>query len=62
MPGDLTELAGELVHPQGLIAVDLHFASGRVHGSVSLPADVHGTFSYGGKTVVLQPGTQAVDL
>ena len=38
LPGELAELAGELVHPRGLIAVELHFAQGRVHGSVSLPA------------------------
>jgi hypothetical protein len=62
MPGHLTELAGEMVHPRGQIAVDLHFAPGRVHGTVLLPAGLHGLFSYAGKTIVLRPGTQAVDL
>ncbi len=62
MPGDLTELAGELVHPRGQIAVDLHFTPGHVRGSVALPEGVHGTFRYGAKTIELQPGTQAVDL
>ena len=62
LPGHLTELAGEMVHPRGQIAVELHFATGHVHGSVVLPAGLHGSFSYAGKTIVLRPSTQAVDL
>jgi alpha-L-rhamnosidase len=62
MPGDLTELAGEMVHPRGQIAVELHFMSGRVRGNVVLPEGLQGTFCYGGKTVGLRPGTQALDL
>lgn len=62
MPGHLTELSGEMVHPRGRIVVDLHFESGRVHGRVSLPADLRGTFCYAGQTVTLQPGTQEIDL
>ena len=62
MPGELTELAGAMVHPRGEIAVELHFAPGHVRGSVALPEGVHGTFCYGGKTIELRPGMQAVDL
>lgn len=62
MPGDLTELAGELVHPRGLIAVDLRFTPGHVRGSVVLPEGLLGTFYYGGKTIGLRPGRQVVEL
>ena len=62
IPGHLTQLAGELVHPLGRIIVDLHFASGHVRGSVMLPAGLHGTFCYAGKTVALRVGMQAIDL
>ncbi len=62
MPGHLTHLSGEVVHPRGRIAAELHFADGQVRGTVTLPAGVHGIFSYGGETVALQPGAQAIDL
>lgn len=62
MPGDLTELAGEMVHPRGRIIADLQFSSGHVRGSVVLPDGVRGTFVYGGKTIRLQPGTQAIEI
>ena len=60
MPGHLTHLAGELVHPRGRIVADLHFAEGQVHGTITLPASLHGTFVYAGKTVALQPGVQSI--
>ncbi|MCX6048777.1 MAG: alpha-L-rhamnosidase [Chloroflexi bacterium] len=60
MPGHLTHLTGEMVHPRGRIAADLHFADGQVRGTVVLPAGLHGTFCYAGKTVVLQPGAQSI--
>jgi alpha-L-rhamnosidase len=61
MPGHLTSLSGEMVHPCGRIAVDLRCENGRVHGNVSLPAGLGGTFRYADKTVVLHPGTQSID-
>lgn len=60
MPGRLTHLAGELVHPCGRIVADLHFADGQVRGMVTLPVGLHGTFCYAGKTVALQPGAQPI--
>jgi len=62
MPGHLTSLSGEMVHPYGRIAVNLRCENGRVHGDVSLPAGLSGTFRYADKTVVLYPGTQSIDL
>jgi hypothetical protein len=42
--------------------VDLRWDNGRVHGDVSLPAGLSGTFRYADKTVVLHPGALSVDL
>lgn len=62
MPGHLTHLSGEMVHPRGRITADLHFDGEHVRGTVSLPDGLHGTFRYGDKTVDLQPGAQSIEL
>jgi len=62
MPGHLTSLSGEMVHPRGRIEADLTFENGRVRGNVSLPASLSGTFCYSGKTLVLRPGPQPIEL
>ena len=62
MPGPLTSLSGEMVHPLGRIEADLHFENGRVRGSISLPAGLSGTFRYSGKTIVLTSGLQPIEL
>ncbi len=60
MPGHLTHLSCEMVHPRGRIEADLHFENGRITGSVSLPSGVSGTLRYNGNTMVLQPGPQQI--
>jgi len=62
MPGHLTSLSSQMVHPKGRIDVNLHFDQDRVRGNVSLPAGLGGTFRYSGKTQVLKPGHQTIDL
>jgi alpha-L-rhamnosidase len=62
MPGPLTSLSGEMVHPRGRIEADLRFENGRVRGKVSLPAGLTGTFRYSEKTLVLTPGLQSIEL
>ena len=62
MPGHLTSLSGEMVHPQGRIEADLYFENGHVRGNVSLPTGLSGTFCYAGKTVDLHPGSQSIEL
>ena len=61
MPGHLTHLAGELVHPYGRIEVDLHFEKERVSGNVSLPPNLNGIFRYAGKVLVMKPGLQSIE-
>jgi hypothetical protein len=62
MPGHLTNLSGEMVHPRGRIEADLHFEDHRLRGNVSLPAGLSGTLRYSGKTRDLRPGPQPVEL
>ena len=60
MPGHLTHLSGEMVHPRGHIVADLHFADGQVRGTVTLPAGLHGAFCYAGKKLALRAGAQSI--
>lgn len=62
MPGHLTSLSGEMVHPRGRIVVDIHFVDEGVQGIVTLPDGLSGTFCYGGKTASLHPGSQSIAL
>ncbi len=58
MPGHLTRLTGEMVHPRGKIVADLRFDRGRMTGSVALPEGIGGTLRYAGATIVLAPGAR----
>jgi len=62
MPGHLASLYGEMVHPRGQIMTDLHFENRHVHGNVSLPAGLTGTFRYAGKSLDLHSGLQRIEL
>jgi alpha-L-rhamnosidase len=61
MPGKLTNLSGEVVHPYGRIEVELYFENGQVRGNIFLPAGLSGNFRYYGKTLVLKPGRQSIE-
>ena len=62
MPGHLTHLSGEMVHPRGRISADLHFDGAHVRGTVALPDGVQGTFCYAGQRVDLEAGAQSIEL
>ena len=62
MPGHLKSLSGEIIHPRGHIKADLHFENGHVHGHVSLPTDLTGTFRYAGKSLEVKAGLQSIEL
>ena len=62
MPGHLTHISGEMVHPKGQMGVNLHFDKGGVRGNVALPAGLDGILRFSGKTVVLKPGKQTIEL
>jgi hypothetical protein len=58
--GSLTWARGAMVHPKGMIRVDLRVEGGRLRGTVELPAGVPGTLMTGAATRELQPGSNAV--
>ncbi|MCA9835797.1 MAG: hypothetical protein KC422_02745 [Trueperaceae bacterium] len=62
MPGHLTQLSGEMVHPRGQIVVDLEFVGDLVRGTITLPAGVSGSFKYAGKSLALHAGSQVLEL
>ena len=62
MPGHLTNLSGEMVHPRGRIVVDIHFTNNCVNGTITLPDGLNGTFRHGSKTVNLYSGSQSIEL
>jgi hypothetical protein len=51
-----------MVHPRGRIITDLHFENGYVHGKISLPPELSGTFCFAGNSLDLQPGLHSIDL
>ena len=55
--GELKHISGNMPHPDGVIRFDFHNeADHTVSGSISLPGDVCGSFSFGGKIKRLYPG------
>ncbi len=60
--GPLTSASGKLVHPRGEIEVNFRVENGALQGSVTLPASVSGTLTYGPKRQPLKGGKQAVRL
>lgn len=59
-PGPLTRFTATCPHPKGRIAVDLVFEQGACRGTVTTP--VAGAFVWGGRTVGLKAGENAVKL
>ena len=57
-PGGLKSLKATHPHPKGWIEVDLKFDGGKATGMVITP--VPGTFEFGGKTVELKAGINAI--
>ena len=57
-PGGLKSLKATHPHPKGWIEVDLKFDGDKATGMVITP--VPGTFEFGGKTVELKAGINAI--
>jgi alpha-L-rhamnosidase len=60
--GELTEVEGNMPHPQGMIRVKLFRKGAAISGEVELPEGVSGRFVYGGKELALHGGNQTVKL
>jgi alpha-L-rhamnosidase len=60
--GYLKQVDAEMPHPAGIIAVQLQREGHRIHGIVTLPDGLAGTFEWRGQHVNLRPGRQAVEI
>ncbi|WP_299568833.1 alpha-L-rhamnosidase C-terminal domain-containing protein [uncultured Pedobacter sp.] len=60
--GELTEVSGNLPHPQGMIKVEFKRVGDGLHGRIELPGELSGSFVWNGKSVNLHPGMQLVRL
>ncbi|MDB5439429.1 MAG: hypothetical protein JWM33_1856 [Caulobacteraceae bacterium] len=60
--GSLTRLDATVAHPNGQIDVSYRLAGGKLQATITLPKALAGSFSWGGKTVALKPGKNAVSL
>ena len=60
--GPLQSVSGSLVHPRGMIDVQLETQDGGLRGTIILPSRLAGTLRFGGTTRELAPGRQEVDM
>jgi alpha-L-rhamnosidase len=60
--GPLTQASGALAHPLGNIEVDLRRENGGLHGSVTLPPGLKGTFTQNGRMLALRTGLNKISL
>lgn len=59
-PGDLREISAEFPHPMGMIGLHLEKHGAALAGTVTLPANLNGTFVWQGKEQALQPGVNRI--
>ncbi|WP_436490982.1 alpha-L-rhamnosidase C-terminal domain-containing protein [Chitinophaga sp. ARDCPP14] len=61
-PGASPQVKATMVHPDGLIEVDLAFKNNRVTGTVRVPFGITGKFRWRGKEITLHGGPQEIAL
>ncbi len=61
-PGPLRWIHAKTPSPHGLIETRLAFDGNAVHGTVTLPACLSGTFEWHGQSLPLHPGSQTLSL
>jgi hypothetical protein len=59
--GGLTAASGSMVHPRGIITVDLRVEGGSLRGEITLPEGVPGTVLVDGRSRALVPGHNLID-
>ncbi|MFV0337953.1 MAG: alpha-L-rhamnosidase C-terminal domain-containing protein [Chthoniobacterales bacterium] len=55
-PGELESITCEVMHPAGVVRVELEFSNGRVRGKIDLPQGVEGAFIWPGQNSELHAG------
>lgn len=58
--GSLASVTAAYPHPEGMIQVEYHRQGNALDATITLPAALHGTFVFAGKTWPLQPGTNRI--
>jgi alpha-L-rhamnosidase len=58
--GALTRASGNMVHPKGIIHIELQHERESLHGAVTLPAGVEGTFIDGKRRIALKSGANNI--
>jgi len=61
-PGSLKDIGCSVVHPKGIIAVEMKFSGGKVSATVTLPEGIPGEFVWRGITRELQPGKTNIEI
>lgn len=59
--GSLPSLTATYPHPDGMIRVEYHVQGKGLEADITLPAVLHGTFVFGGRTWPLQPGKNHIN-
>lgn len=59
-PGPLRRLNAKVPTPRGVVGEDLRFEGGAVHGTVTLPEGMSGTFAWNGQSTALRAGVNAI--
>lgn len=54
--GSITQISGEMPHPNGAISVNYQVRQGAMQAEINLPAKTLGSFVWKGKSVPLKPG------
>lgn len=58
--GSLPSLTASYPHPDGIIHVEYHVQGKGLDAAITLPAGLHGTFVFAGRTWPLRPGTNRI--
>jgi hypothetical protein len=60
--GSITDISGEMPHPNGTIAVSYKLKQGAMQVEIDLPGKTSGNFLWKGKTHSLKPGRNSLNL
>jgi alpha-L-rhamnosidase len=60
--GSITDISGEMPHPNGTISVNYKVRQGALNAEVNLPEKTSGNFAWKGKSIPLKPGKNALKI
>jgi alpha-L-rhamnosidase len=60
--GSITQISGEMPHPNGTISVNYQVQQGAIKAEISLPEKTSGSFVWKGQSVTLKPGKNSLKI